>query len=484
MKNENEQSKMTIKAIELLAKAFESIAGQWPSKGVYSERAREITAIDGEPNLLGVVGNNSDLALAIIQECVKYKDHITVKTAVANAKSYTIGPKGFHCCFVAKQSADNLSDAEKSKLADLNKALKELYSIICLRKIEDDIVSLPITSGEIFIQEVEEINSSGVDFRYEVVDGYRVKTPEKSDYKKVVCGVVIGEAGSIIGYYVDGEFIDSKNMRHWRYNVNSNKLRGCPEIYPLVKEKVLQNISKIRNAQCDVTILKARIPGVASYSSDISSENMGNQLGASSDATYDYSQSGGNFNTGALVVSLQKALSKIVGGTQWLFVPEEYEFNGSPFQGASADDAIKMLKMLLESCSALLGQPYYMLAGSQDNTGFGSSGMKTLEDGQAANRFKERERDAVKVIESLIVNAIDRSYKFPEDWREYYDLSITGKQTRSDIETKIKLIKPSVELGIMSDKTAMEMIGLNPEIEMSRLEQQRLNEMDIPEVNE
>lgn len=464
MKDRMRELRRSIRALAgNVKRAFESgIAGTIDNVGKLADPLAFIRGLDADWLLSPHVTVNGGRVNKSFELCANYRHHFLIRSAIRNIMSYSRGIEGFKVgAKFLNKPADQLSETEKKSVEAAEARLNALYRECNIESLEADILTEPLISGEVCFL----IESGGLSFQ--LINSQRIATPrDRIDAVNVNDGVVRNERGFVVGYYIDGSFVHESEVFFRKYNVSSNHDRGSAEIWPLVNNGILSDVSKNVKSLSEVTVLKNRIPGIVSYPPDQDAADFGNDFEAQGDATVDLTSELNSIQESNFRLNFAAQVSRGVKGLQWLFTPEDYEWKAAPFENATADGSIKTFWLQAKIVGGVIGQPPYMLVGEQETAGFGSSGLEVASD-PARARFAERSAEAAKVIAELLRRALRaRGESLPTG----VEIVVNGPESNSSEKDRRERVFGSVDRGIMSLRTAREEFGLNDNRESVNIE--------------
>lgn len=414
------------------------------------------------------IGNDQSQVNITFKACQDRQDHWLVQNALKNIYSYSLGIEGLSI-ETAMKSGEKPTDAQQKQLNEFKSIARDLFKSTDLESMVKDILREPVTSGEVFLLFEPDL------VKFQLIDSQRIKTPSNlRNDKNVIDGVRRDDRGFVIGYYIDKQLIPVQQVVFKKYGVSVNSNRGRAEMWPLVKQKLFEKIDKNLTAISDVTILKSRIPGIVSYPAEVDAADFGSDLEKEGDYTLDLTQEINQVSDNNLRLNIATHIQRGIKKLQWLFVPDDYQFAAPPFASVDYNGSIKIIDSIIRICGARFGQPPHMIAGVEDSTGFGSSGLDAAGT-SAKQRFVERSAEAAKVVAECIGMALKSAYGNRFD---QFEVVVTGKEFEGNPKDKRELVFGAVDRGIMSNKTAREKLGLNDETESENISKEDAERFD------
>jgi capsid protein len=276
-------------------------------------------------------------------------------------------------------------------------------------------------------------------------------------------GVVTDTADveTVVGYWIDGRWIDAEVIQHRKANVDANVKRGLPLFYPVRKnlrraEKLLRNMSVVSEIQSAIAIIRkhsaATNAGLEQF--------VANQadLSVTSQATGRTSHFR-RFAPGTILDALS--------GT-------EYEF---PASGIDAGRYVAVLQAELRAIASRLVMPEFMLSSDASNANYSST---MVAEGPAVKMFErlqhEMLEDDVDVMRRVIFHAVEAG-RLPAE--AIADVDIRGIAPTLAVRDRLKEAQADqilVRNGAMSVATMAMRNGLDPEHERQLIEKKGIGD--------
>jgi capsid protein len=264
-----------------------------------------------------------------------------------------------------------------------------------------------------------------------------------------------------VGYYVDGELVEARDVQHRRENVDFNVKRGLPLFTPVRKnlrraERLLRNMSIVAEIQSAIALIRkhrgASRSGIEQF------------VAASADASV---TSGTNGRT--------QHFSQYGPGTI-LDAPAgmEYDF---PARGLDASSFVSVLQAELRAIAARLVMPEFMFTSDASNANFASTMVA--------------ESPAIKLFERLQATMIDQDRAV---MRRVIDNAVAAGTLPPAVReaVEIQIIPPSLQVrdqlkqahadriafnhGVLSPQTWSQHLGLDYDQEQKNLSVHRAEE--------
>ena len=255
---------------------------------------------------------------------------------------------------------------------------------------------------------------------------------------------------TVIGYWIDGRWIDAGEIQHRKANVDANVKRGLPLFYPVRKnlrraEKLLRNMSVVSEIQSAIAIIRkhatATNAGLEQFVAN------GADLSVTSQATGRTSHFR-RFAPGTILDALS--------GT-------DYEF---PAAGIDAGRYVTVLQAELRAIASRLVMPEFMLSSDASNANYSST---MVAEGPAVKMFErlqhEMLEDDLDVMRRVVFHAVETG-RLPAE--AVVDVDIRGIPPTLAVRDRLKEAQADqilVRNGAMSVDTMALRNGLDPEHE-------------------
>ncbi|MCL2305234.1 MAG: phage portal protein [Planctomycetaceae bacterium] len=181
---------------------------------------------------------------------------------------------------------------------------------------------------------------------------------------------------SVLGYWIDGEYVSASEIQHRKSNVDFNVKRGLPLLFPVRKnfrriEKLLRNMSIVAEIQSAIALVRKHTEGTAE-SIRRYSLNQGN------DRTYD-----------PLTGQLKNVQVFSPGTIIDTYSGTDYQF---PVAAIDASRYILILQAELRAIAARLVIPEFMLTSDASNANYSST---MVAEGPAVRMFERLQYDTI-----------------------------------------------------------------------------------------
>lgn len=259
---------------------------------------------------------------------------------------------------------------------------------------------------------------------------------------------------NVLGYYVDGEFVDAANIQHRRSNVDFNVKRGLPLYAPVRKnlrraERLLRNMSVVAEIQSAIALIRkhrgASRSGIEQF--------VANNADASS-------TTGANGRT--------RHYSQYGPGTI-LDAPAgmDYDF---PAQGLDASNFVAVLQAELRAIAARLVMPEFMFTSDASNANFAST---LVAEGPAMKMFERLQMSMVEYDPAIMRRVIDNAVaagKLPGNVHEFVHLQAVppSLHVRDQLQ-QAQVDQIAFNHGILSPQTWSQHLGLDYDQEQKNL---------------
>jgi capsid protein len=266
---------------------------------------------------------------------------------------------------------------------------------------------------------------------------------------------------TVLGYWIDGRWIDAEAIQHRKANVDANVKRGLPLFYPVRKnlrraEKLLRNMSVVSEIQSAIAIIRKH-----SVATNAGLEQfVANQadLSVTSQATGRTSHFR-RFAPGTILDALS--------GT-------EYEF---PAAGIDAGRYVAVLQAELRAIASRLVMPEFMLSSDASNANYSST---MVAEGPAVKMFErlqyEMLEDDLDVMRRVVFHAVEAG-RLPAE--AITDVDIRGIPPTLAVRDRLKEAQADqilVRNGAMSVATMAMRNGLDPEHERQLIERKGIGD--------
>ncbi len=261
---------------------------------------------------------------------------------------------------------------------------------------------------------------------------------------------------NVLGYYVDGEFIETDDVQHRRANVDFNVKRGVPLYAPVRKnlrraERLLRNMSVVAEIQSAIALIRkhrgASRSGIEQFVATNSVAGVSDPS-HSSGRTRHYSQ----YGPGTI-------LDAPAG--------MEYDF---PARGLDASSFVVVLQAELRAIAARLVMPEFMFTSDASNANFAST---LVAEGPAMKMFERLQMSMVEQDKAVMRRVIDNAIaagKLPRNVLDFVHLQVVppSLHVRDQLQ-QAKIDRIAFNHGILSPQTWSQHLGLDYDQEQKNL---------------
>jgi len=211
-----------------------------------------------------------------------------------------------------------------------------------------------------------------------------------------------GDAETVTGYWVNGQFIPAREIQHRKANVDAAVPRGVPVFYPVRKnllraEKLLRNMSVVAEVQSAIAIIRKHqgatrlgIENFAASNADAQVRNFGSHSAQRMSFYRQY--------TPGTILDTSPGV--------------EYQF---PVAAVDASRYILVLQAELRAVASRLCMPEFMLTSDASNANYSST---MIAEGPSVRMFERLQREMIKedsrLLKRVLLNAVSAG-KLPEE---------------------------------------------------------------------
>jgi len=263
---------------------------------------------------------------------------------------------------------------------------------------------------------------------------------------------------TVLGYYVDGQFVEAGEVQHRRANVDFNVKRGLPLYTPVRKnlrraEKLLRNKTVVAEIQSAIALIRkhagASRSGVEQFVADAADATATSSL---SGRTRHYTQYGPG-----TILDAPAGL--------------EYDF---PARGIDASTFVTILQAELRAIAARLVMPEFMFTSNAANANYSST---LVAEGPAIKMFERQQAAMIQedraVVRRVLENAA-RAGQLPLDVHEAVEVQITPPSLRTRDQLRdAQADRIAYTHGALSLQTWSQRLGLDYEQEQKNIAMSR-----------
>lgn len=298
----------------------------------------------------------------------------------------------------------------------------------------------------------------GKPLRVRFVEPEAISTPaEAANRPGVSMGVVRKEddVETIEGYYVDGVYVDAKEIQHRKANVDRCIARGLPLFGP----KAFRKLREIDDTLQAVNVTSKVRAGIALVRKVKGGTRDGVQEFAEARATYTRT----NSSTG------QTQMFTPVRPGRELTVPDTVDIT-APFAGVNMSQYVEPVKASLRSVAAGVNLPEWMLTGDMSNGNYSSL---MVSDGPVEKAFKQMQAQQIAADKEIVYRAfLHRCNDFglsPDVW-DMIEMNVAApivvpRNHKEEIDAGAE----EMRLGILSPQTLSARQGLDYEQEQKQI---------------
>jgi capsid protein len=259
---------------------------------------------------------------------------------------------------------------------------------------------------------------------------------------------------TVVGYYVDGEFVDAGEVQHRRANVDFNVKRGLPLYTPVRKnlrraEKLLRNMSIVAEIQSAIALIRKH--------RGASRSGIEHFVAADADATATSSLSGRTRHYS------QYGPGTILDAPAGL----EYDF---PARGLDAASFVGILQAELRAIAARLVMPEFMFTSDASNANYAST---MVAEGPAMKMFERLQASTIEQDRAVMWRVVDnavRAGRLPQDVRTLIEIQIIPPSLHVRDQLRgAQVDRIAFDSGILSPQTWSQHLGLDYDQEQKNL---------------
>jgi hypothetical protein len=259
---------------------------------------------------------------------------------------------------------------------------------------------------------------------------------------------------NVVGYYVDGEFVDAANVQHRRANVDFNVKRGVPLFAPVRKnlrraERLLRNMSVVAEIQSAIALIRKH-RGVS-------------RSGIEQFVAADADMSVTNGASGRARHYTQYGPGTILDAPAGL----EYDF---PIRGLDASSFVTVLQAELRAIAARLVMPEFMFTSDASNSNFAST---MVAEGPAIKMFERLQASMIEQDRAVMWRVVDNAVaagRLPLNVRDIVHIQVVppSLQVRDQLQ-QAQVDRIAFTNGVLSPQTWSQHLGLDYDQEQKNL---------------
>jgi hypothetical protein len=259
---------------------------------------------------------------------------------------------------------------------------------------------------------------------------------------------------NVTGYYVDGEFVEARDVQHRRTNVDFNVKRGMPLFAPVRKnlrraERLLRNMSVVAGIQSAIALIRkhrgASRSGIEQFVANDADVSVTN---GSTGRTRHYSQYGPG-----TILDAPAGL--------------EYDF---PVRGLDASTFVTVLQAELRAIAARLVMPEFMFTSDASNSNFAST---MVAESPAIKMFERLQASLIEQDRAVmwrVVNNAVAAGNLPENVRDFVHIQVVppSLHVRDQLQ-QAQIDRIAFSNGVLSPQTWSQHLGLDYDQEQKNL---------------
>ena len=269
--------------------------------------------------------------------------------------------------------------------------LDEFVRLNQWHKRQQEIVRRKDRDGECFLRLFEAADGTT---RVRFVEPAQVTTPvDRLSDPSASFGVQTdpNDVETVLGYWIDGRWVDADEIQHRKANVDANVKRGLPLFYPVRKnlrraEKLLRNMSVVAEIQSAIAVIRKHKAATAA--------GLANFVANQTDVTLT------NTVTGRTSQFRRYAPGTILDA----MADTDYEF---PAAGINAGQYVVVLQAELRAVASRLVLPEFMLTSDASNANYSST---MVAEGPAVKIFDRLQHEMVEddldLLRRVIAHAV------------------------------------------------------------------------------
>ncbi len=256
---------------------------------------------------------------------------------------------------------------------------------------------------------------------------------------------------SVLGYFVDGQYIPAGEIQHRKANVDLNVKRGLPLFYPVRKN--LRRAEKLLRNMCAVAEIQSAIALIRKHSH------------LAWPAARDFPQ--GASPSGTTAAGLPPRQRLLPGTILDVYAGTEYEF---PASGIDAARFVAVLQAELRAIAARLVMPEFMLTSDASNANYAST---MVAEGPAVKMFQRLQQEMIEEDLQVMWRVLETAAQLRQIPPELLqDIDLQAIPPTLAVRDRLKEAQADailVRSGAMSPQTMAMRHGLDPDRERQLL---------------
>jgi capsid protein len=255
---------------------------------------------------------------------------------------------------------------------------------------------------------------------------------------------------TVLGYWIDGQWVDAQSIQHRKANVDANVRRGLPLFYPVRKnlrraEKLLRNMSAMAQIQSAIALIRKHQSAAGAALEQFVRNGADREIPPPASGYPGGASSFRRYAPGTIL--------DVTAGT-------DYEF---PAAAIDAARYVGVLQAELRAIASRLVMPEFMLSSDASNANYSST---MVAEGPAVKMFDRLQSDMMQDdVELLwrVVTAAVRAGRLPAETLSAVDLRATAPTLAvRDRLRDAQADQILVRAGAMSVQTMAMRHGLDP----------------------
>ncbi|MGD0899222.1 MAG: phage portal protein [Thermoguttaceae bacterium] len=340
-----------------------------------------------------------------------------------------------------------------SLLGDVQAVLDDFVQANHWHKRQQEIVRRRDRDGECFLR-LFAASDGSTQVRF-VEPGQVAVSPQAAGDPAAAMGIQTDpeDVEMVLGYWIDGQWVDARLVQHRKANVDANVRRGLPLFYPVRKnlqraDKLLRNMSAMAQIQSAIALIRKH-------------------QSAAGAALDQFVRDGADGEMSLAAAGRATPLRRYAPGTILdVAAGTDYEFPAAAINAASY---VEVLQAELRAIASRLVMPEFMLTSDASNANYSST---MVAEGPAVKMFDRLQNDMIEDDVELLWRVVESAVeagRLPPETRAAVDLraiapTLAVRDRLRDAQADQILVKS----GAMSAETMAMRHGLDPSQERAR----------------
>ncbi len=249
---------------------------------------------------------------------------------------------------------------------------------------------------------------------------------------------------NVLGYYVDGVYVEAAEIQHRKANVDGNVKRGLPLFYAVRKnlrraEKLLRNMSVVAEIQSAIALIRRDRGSRGSVQQFVSQQADATRVSPAGRPSSVH-----RYGPGTILDA---------------HADVEYDF---PVAAIDAGRYVTVLQAELRAIAARLVMPEFMLSSDASNANYAST---MVAEGPAVRMFERLQQQLIEWDEAILRRVVEHAMvqgRLPADTLDRVHITIVAPslQVRDRLQ-EAQSLRIAFEAGILSPQTWTQMLGLD-----------------------